>query len=99
MPLKGHGWESVIDALNDVVITNGLKLGPPGFSRFINTMPPLVRALAGYLASLTDTQRWFAAPGTFTNGGAVIATTGTEIVDAELLLEEVLLAGDVECNK
>lgn len=65
LPLKGHGSQSVIDSLNEVVIPNGLRLGAPGFSGFINTMPPVIPALAGYVASITGTQRWFAAPGNF----------------------------------
>jgi len=55
----------VIDALNQFVIPFGLRLGAPGFSGWINTMPPVIPTVASFVGDVVSTQRWFAAPGNF----------------------------------
>lgn len=65
LPLQGQGAQAVLDALNDVVIPNGLRIGSPGFSGWVTTMPSVVPAVAGFVASLVAAQRWYASPGNF----------------------------------
>lgn len=65
LPQQGQGAQAVVEALNEVVIPNGLRLGAPGFSGWINTMPTVVPAVANFVGTLVATQRWFASPGNF----------------------------------
>ncbi|MBA2672777.1 aminotransferase class V-fold PLP-dependent enzyme [Ramlibacter sp.] len=65
LPIEGQGAQAVLDALNEVVIPNGLRIGAPGFSGWITTMPSIVPAVAGFVASLVAAQRWYASPGNF----------------------------------
>jgi len=65
LPLEGHGADAVARALSDVVIPHGLRLGAPGFSGWINTMPTVVPAVTCFVGTLVSTQRWFAAPGNY----------------------------------
>lgn len=65
LPRQGQGAQAVLDALNEVVIPNGLRIGSPGFSGWITTMPSVVPAVAGFVASLVAAQRWYASPGNF----------------------------------
>lgn len=50
LPRKGAGAEAVLSILRDVVIPNGLRVGTPGFSGWVATMPTTVPA-AAHLAS------------------------------------------------
>ena len=65
LPQQGQGAQAVLDALGQVVIPNGLRIGAPGFSGWITTMPSIVPAVAGFAASLVAAQRWYASPGNF----------------------------------
>ncbi|WP_265304006.1 pyridoxal phosphate-dependent decarboxylase family protein [Verminephrobacter eiseniae] len=65
LPRQGQGAQAVLDVLNEVVIPNGLRIGSPGFSGWITTMPSVVPAVAGFVASLVAAQRWYASPGNF----------------------------------
>ncbi|ABM60228.1 hypothetical protein [Verminephrobacter eiseniae] len=65
LPRQGQGAQAVLDVLNEVVIPNGLRIGSPGFSGWITTMPSVVPAVAGFVASLVAAQRWYAWPGNF----------------------------------
>jgi len=65
LPQKGQGADAVVKALNEVVIPNGLRIGAPGFSGWITTMPSVVPAVANFVGSLVAAQRWYASPGNF----------------------------------
>jgi aromatic-L-amino-acid decarboxylase len=65
LPQKGHGAKAVLDALNQIVIPNGLRIGAPGFSGWITTMPAVIPAVTGFVGSIVAAQRWYASPGNF----------------------------------
>ncbi len=65
LPQQGQGGQAVLDALNEVVIPNGLRIGAPGFAGWITTMPSIVPAVANFVGSLVAAQRWYASPGNF----------------------------------
>lgn len=65
LPRQGQGADAVLKALNEVVIPNGLRIGAPGFSGWITTMPSVVPAVANFVGSLVAAQRWYASPGNF----------------------------------
>jgi glutamate/tyrosine decarboxylase-like PLP-dependent enzyme len=65
LPQRGQGADAVVKALNEVVIPNGLRIGAPGFSGWITTMPSVVPAVANFVGSLVAAQRWYASPGNF----------------------------------
>ncbi len=65
LPETGLGREAVLEALGEVVIPNGLRIGAPGFTGWVTTMPTTVPAVAQLAASLTAAQRWWATPGNF----------------------------------
>lgn len=65
LPQHGHGAEAVLDALGKVIIPNGLRIGSPGFSGWVTTMPPVIPAVTGFVASIAAAQRWYASPGNF----------------------------------
>ncbi len=65
LPKEGQGAQAVLDALSHVVIPNGLRIGAPGFSGWITTMPSIVPTVAGFVGSLVAAQRWYASPGNF----------------------------------
>jgi aromatic-L-amino-acid decarboxylase len=50
LPREGRGTQAVLDALCDVVIPNGLRVGHPGFSGWVATAPTTT-AVAGRLAA------------------------------------------------
>lgn len=50
LPKQGAGAEAVLKTLGDVVIPHGLRIGSPGFSGWIATMPTILPA-AAHLAS------------------------------------------------
>jgi glutamate/tyrosine decarboxylase-like PLP-dependent enzyme len=65
LPQHGHGAEAVLDALSDVILRYGLRIGAPGFSGWITTMPAVVPAVAGFVGSVAAAQRWYSSPGNF----------------------------------
>lgn len=65
LPHQGHGAQAVLDALSEVIIPNGLRIGAPGFSGWITTMPSIVPTVAAFVASMVAAQRWYASPGNF----------------------------------
>ncbi|HEX6289022.1 MAG TPA: aminotransferase class V-fold PLP-dependent enzyme [Herpetosiphonaceae bacterium] len=50
LPKQGAGADAVLKTLSDVVIPHGLRIGSPGFSGWIATMPTMIPA-AAHLAS------------------------------------------------
>jgi aromatic-L-amino-acid decarboxylase len=65
LPQHGHGADAVLDALADVILPYGLRIGAPGFSGWITTMPAVVPAVAGFVGSVAAAQRWYSSPGNF----------------------------------
>jgi aromatic-L-amino-acid decarboxylase len=52
LPQKGEGSEAVLALLRDVIIPNGLRIGAPGFSGWVTTMPTTVPTAAGLAAAV-----------------------------------------------
>lgn len=50
LPREGRGTQAVLDALRDVVVPNGLRVGHPGFSGWVATAPT-TSAVAARLAA------------------------------------------------
>lgn len=50
LPQTGAGAETVLDLLREVVIPNGVRLGHPGFSGWVTTMPTTIPAAANFAA-------------------------------------------------
>ncbi|HLX57557.1 MAG TPA: aminotransferase class V-fold PLP-dependent enzyme [Ktedonobacteraceae bacterium] len=50
LPQTGAGAEAVLTLLRDVVIPNGVRLGAPGFSGWVATMPTTLPAAANFAA-------------------------------------------------
>lgn len=50
LPQTGAGPETVLTLLRDVVIPNGVRLGAPGFSGWVATMPTTLPAAANFAA-------------------------------------------------
>jgi aromatic-L-amino-acid decarboxylase len=65
LPERGHGANAVLEALADVVIPYGSRVGAPGFSGWVTTMPSIVPAVAGFAGSIATPQRWWVSPGNF----------------------------------
>jgi glutamate/tyrosine decarboxylase-like PLP-dependent enzyme len=65
LPETGAGREAVIETLRTVVVANGLRIGAPGFSGWVTTMPTTVPAVAQFAGALASPQRWWATPGNF----------------------------------
>ena len=65
LPETGAGREAVLETLRSVVIANGLRIGAPGFSGWVTTMPTTVPAVAQLAGAITAAQRWWATPGNF----------------------------------
>lgn len=65
LPETGAGREAVLETLRTHVIANGLRIGAPGFSGWVTTMPTTVPAVAQLAGSLAAAQRWWASPGNF----------------------------------
>ena len=65
LPEAGAGREAVLETLRTVVIANGLRIGAPGFSGWVTTMPTTVPAVAQLAGALVAAQRWWASPGNF----------------------------------
>ncbi len=65
LPEHGAGAEAVLRTLAEVVIPHGSRLGHPGFSGWITTMPTTITAAANLAASWVSPQRWWVHPGNF----------------------------------
>lgn len=65
LPETGSGREAVLEILRSVVVANGLRIGAPGFSGWVTTMPTTVPVVAQLAGALVNPQRWWASPGNF----------------------------------
>jgi aromatic-L-amino-acid/L-tryptophan decarboxylase len=65
LPETGAGREAVLETLRSHVIVNGLRIGAPGFSGWVTTMPTTVPAVAQLAGAIAAAQRWWATPGNF----------------------------------
>lgn len=65
LPRLGLGREAALDQLAGLVIENGLRIGHPGFSGWVTTMPTDVGAAADLAQTVAVPQRWWATPGNF----------------------------------
>jgi aromatic-L-amino-acid/L-tryptophan decarboxylase len=65
LPETGAGREAVLETLRSVVVANGLRIGAPGFSGWVTTMPTTVPVVAQLAGALANAQRWWASPGNF----------------------------------
>ncbi len=63
LPEQGEGREAVLGALRDVLIANGLRIGHPGFSGWVTTMPTTIGTVADLAQTVAGAQRWWAYPG------------------------------------
>lgn len=63
LPERGAGRDAVLGALSDVLIANGLRIGHPGFSGWVTTMPTTVATAADLAQTVAGAQRWWAYPG------------------------------------
>src|SRR5919112_491710 len=52
LPQNGAGADAVLSTLRDVVIPNGLRVGAPGFSGWVATMPTAIPAAAHLAATV-----------------------------------------------
>lgn len=62
LPQQGVGADAVLAELADVVIPNGLRVGAPGFSGWVTTMPTTVPAVASLAGALVAAQKWWVHP-------------------------------------
>src|SRR5262249_48818209 len=53
----------VLARLSDTVIPNGLRVGHPGFSGWVTTMPTTVASAANLAATVAVPQRWWTTAG------------------------------------
>jgi len=65
LPVSGIGRDAVLAELADLVIANGLRVGHPGFSGWVTTMPSDVGAAADLAQAVAVPQRWWATAGNF----------------------------------
>jgi glutamate/tyrosine decarboxylase-like PLP-dependent enzyme len=65
LPERGAGRDAVLETLRTVVVANGLRIGAPGFSGWVTTMPTTVPVVAQLAGALANAQRWWASPGNF----------------------------------
>ncbi|HXG40634.1 MAG TPA: aminotransferase class V-fold PLP-dependent enzyme, partial [Candidatus Limnocylindrales bacterium] len=65
LPERGQGPDAVLRALEEVVVPNGLRIGHPGFSGWVTTMPTTIPTAAYLAAAVAAPQRWWASPGNF----------------------------------
>ena len=63
LPERGAGRDTVLATLRDVLIANGLRIGHPGFSGWVTTMPTTVATAADLAQTVAGPQRWWAYPG------------------------------------
>ncbi len=65
LPTTGIGRDATLAELADLVVANGLRVGHPGFSGWVTTMPTDVGAAADLAQAVAAPQRWWATPGNF----------------------------------
>ncbi len=65
LPVAGIGRDAVLAELADLVVANGLRVGHPGFSGWVTTMPTDVGAAADLAQAVAVPQRWWATAGNF----------------------------------
>jgi aromatic-L-amino-acid decarboxylase len=65
LPQHGEGREAALASLNDAVIAYGLRVGHPGFSGWVTTMPTDVAVAADLAQTVAVAQRWWSTPGNF----------------------------------
>ena len=65
LPAAGIGRDAALEELADLVVANGLRIGHPGFSGWVTTMPTDVGAAADLAQAVAVPQRWWATPGNF----------------------------------
>ena len=63
LPTDGLGREEVLARLADTVIPYGLRVGHPGFSGWVTTMPTTVATAANLAATVASPQRWWTHAG------------------------------------
>ena len=71
LPLAGVGRDAVLADLADLVVANGLRVGHPGFSGWVTTMPTDVGAAADLAQAVAVPQRWWATAGNFVDDLAI----------------------------
>ncbi len=65
LPSTGIGRDAALAELADLVVASGLRVGHPGFSGWVTTMPTDVGAAAGLAQAVAVAQRWWSTPGNF----------------------------------
>jgi aromatic-L-amino-acid decarboxylase len=65
LPQLGEGREAVLASLTDAVIAHGLRVGHPGFSGWVTTMPTDVGVAADLAQTVAVPQRWWSTAGNF----------------------------------
>jgi hypothetical protein len=58
LPLTGVGRDAALADLAGLVVANGLRVGHPGFSGWVTTMPTDVGAAADLAQTVAIAQRW-----------------------------------------
>ena len=65
LPGAGIGRDATLAELADLVVANGLRVGHPGFSGWVTTMPTDVGAAADLAQAVAVPQRFWASAGNF----------------------------------
>jgi glutamate/tyrosine decarboxylase-like PLP-dependent enzyme len=65
LPEEGIGAEAVLDEIAALVIPHGLRIGAPGFSGWVTTMPTTVPVAAALAGAVAAPQRWWVHPANF----------------------------------
>ena len=65
LPAAGVGRDAVLKELAELVVAHGLRIGHPGFSGWVTTMPTDVAAAADLAQAVAVAQRWWASAGNF----------------------------------
>ncbi|MEE9206463.1 MAG: aminotransferase class V-fold PLP-dependent enzyme [Acidimicrobiia bacterium] len=71
LPHTGAGSEEVLRLLDDVVVRRGLRIGHPGFSGWVTTMPTTIGTAANLAQTVASAQRWWVQPGNHLDSMAV----------------------------
>ena len=71
LPNTGVGAGEALRQLTELVIANGLRIGHPGFSGWVTTMPTDVGAATDLAQTVAVPQRWWATAGNFVDHLAV----------------------------
>jgi aromatic-L-amino-acid decarboxylase len=62
LPEQGVGADAVLAELAEIVIPHGLRVGAPGFSGWVTTMPTTIPAVASLASALVAAQKWWVHP-------------------------------------